>query len=78
MMYLLSKSIRKSGKSHLRKYMGNGSAKNLSAKLLKYLTETNINKQRLIQKFKDEVLIIDSIFECGNLLQAEMLSSTEY
>jgi hypothetical protein len=48
MMYLLSKSIRKSNKGHLRKYMGNGSAKNLSAKLLKYLTETNINKQRLL------------------------------
>ncbi len=48
--------------------MGNGQAKYLSNKLIKFLTENNLNKKKLLSKYNNEILIFDSIFECGNLL----------
>ena len=50
----------------------------MSNKLIKYLSEFENQKKKLLSKYLNEVLIFDSIFESGNLLQADMISSTEY
>ena len=58
--------------------MGSGQHTNLSTRLIKYLSDNNLTKKRLLKKYNNEVLIFDSVFECGNLLQAEMITQNEY
>ena len=51
---------------------------NLSNKLIKYLNEFEDNQERLQRKFDGDVLLFDSLFESGNLLQADRVTRTDY
>lgn len=42
------------------------------------MQENEKTKKKLLQKYNNEILMFDSIFESGNLLQAEIISPTEY
>lgn len=42
------------------------------------MQENDKNRKKLVQKYMNDILLFDSIFECGNLLQAEVVSPTEY
>jgi hypothetical protein len=48
--------------------LGTGTVKNMSNKLLKYLTDLDSTKKKLLQKYNNDILVFDSIFESGNLL----------
>jgi hypothetical protein len=48
--------------------LGSGTMKNLSNKLLKYLTELDSIKKKILSKYNNEILLFDSLFESGNLL----------
>lgn len=50
---------------------GTGEYKNLSGKLLKYLISHNERQKKLKTRYGNDILLFDSIFESGNLLQAE-------
>ena len=50
---------------------GTGEYKNLSGKLLKYLIGHNERQKRLKTQYGNQILLFDSLFESGNLLQAE-------
>lgn len=70
MFYLICKGIKKKQKNN-EEYLspfGEGTFKNLSAKLCKYIM-TNDDKQKNFMKNGN--LWFDSIFESGNLLQAQ-------
>lgn len=58
--------------------LGPGHVNHLSNKLINYLQENDKNRKKLVQKYMNDILLFDSIFECGNLLQAEVVSPTEY
>jgi len=51
---------------------------NLSNKLIKYLNEFEELQERLQRKFRGDVLLFDSLFESGNLLQADRITRTSY
>ena len=51
---------------------------NLSNKLIKYLNEFEDLQESLQRKFNGDVLLFDSLFESGNLLQADRVTRTEY
>lgn len=50
---------------------GTGEYKNLSGKLLKYLISHQERQKRLWSQYGNSILLFDSMFESGNLLQAE-------
>ena len=50
---------------------GTGEYKNLSGKLLKFLIAHQERQKRLRTQYGKELLLFDSMFESGNLLQAE-------
>lgn len=52
--------------------------KNMSEKLIKYLTEIDSYKKSLLSKYNNNILLFDSVFESGNLLQAEFTKPNEY
>lgn len=58
--------------------MSNKHAQNLSQRLVKYLADKDELQERLLKFYKNDVLLIDSIFESGNLLQADRLDSSTY
>jgi hypothetical protein len=43
-------------------------AKNLSPRLIKYLADREDLQERILKFYNDDVLLIDSVFESGNLL----------
>lgn len=69
MMYLMTKRIKKLKKENIISPLGNGVFKNLSTKLCRYLMQ-NVEKMHRIKK-SNNVLWFDSLFESGNLLQAQ-------
>ena len=52
--------------------------KNLSAKLTKYLKDYEEQKEKLQKHYQGDCLLIDSIFESGNILQADRIDTTDY
>ena len=58
--------------------MSNKHPQNLSQRLVKYLADKDELQERLLKFYKNDVLLIDSIFESGNLLQADRLDSSTY
>jgi hypothetical protein len=69
MFYLMTKRIKKLKKEGIMSPLGTGLFKNLSIRLCKYLM-TNVDKQNRVKQ-GDSTLWFDSIFESGNLLQAQ-------
>ena len=57
---------------------GTGRMKNLSRKMVKYLNDYQEMQERIQTRYRGDVLLIDSIFESGNLLQADRITSDEY
>lgn len=57
---------------------GSGKMRNLSKKLVKYLTEYQETQERIYQRYRKDVLLFDSMIESGNLLQADRITSEEY
>ena len=79
---ILSKKIKKVNKAangNLLKQspFGTGAYQSLSGRLLKYLTHHNTRRDQLKQQYGDSCLMFDSIFESGNLLQAEKSPNLE-
>jgi hypothetical protein len=52
--------------------------KNLSKKLMKFLKDFEESVTKLKKKYLNDVLLFDSLFESGNLLQADRISREEY
>lgn len=52
--------------------------KNLSNRLSRYIQEFDDSVARLMRKYDGDVLIIDTIFESGNLLRADRITPSEY
>jgi hypothetical protein len=52
--------------------------KNIGKKLLKFIKDFDRAQNTLINKYAGDVLLFDSIFESGNLLQAERVCRTDY
>ena len=50
----------------------------LSPKLTKYLSELEEQQEKHIKHYKGDCLLIDSIFESGNLLHADRMDSNDY
>ena len=79
MLFTICKRLNKQfKKSQTPSVLGPGHANHLSSKLINYLQETSKQKKKLLTKYNNDILIFDSIFESGNLLQAEYVSATEY
>jgi len=79
MLFTICKRLNKQFKmSQTPSVLGPGHANHLSSKLINYLQETSKQKKKLLNKYKNDILIFDSIFESGNLLQAEYVSASEY
>ncbi|CDW74793.1 zinc carboxypeptidase family protein [Stylonychia lemnae] len=78
MQFLICKKIKKLNKKQVKHYLGSGQIKGISNKLINYLTDSDSNRRKLLQKYNNDILIFDSVFESGNLLQAEMTSQSEY
>ena len=57
--------------------IGSGKMKNLSNRLTRFLQDLLQKQEKLIKKYKN-VLLFDSVFESGNLLRADRLTSREY
>jgi hypothetical protein len=55
--------------------LGSGEYKSLSFKLLKYLSDHEESQER---HYNNDVLLFDSMFESGNLLQADRIDANEY
>jgi hypothetical protein len=72
------KKLQKAANGDLSKQspFGNGEYLNLSGRLLKYLMQQREREQRLKSLYGKDILLFDSMFESGNLLQAER-SGTE-
>lgn len=58
--------------------LGSGEYKSLSFKLLKYLSDHEESQERLLRHYNNDVLLFDSMFESGNLLQADRIDANEY
>eukprot|EP00347_Sterkiella_histriomuscorum_P022485 403338316 len=76
--FLICKSIKNFNKQGIKHNLGSGQIKNMSNRLLKFLTDSDNFKKKLLQKYNNDVLLFDSTFECGNLLQAEITNPNEY
>ena len=50
----------------------------MSNRLTRYMQELEESFARLIRKYNGDVLLIDTIFESGNLLRADRITPTEY
>lgn len=50
----------------------------MSNKLAKYLADVEENQERLRGHYSNDVLLFDSIFESGNLLQADRIDRRDY
>lgn len=55
-----------------------GKIKNLSPKLVKYLSDLQEAQERLPRQFNNDCLLFDSVFESGNLLHADRIDSNQY
>lgn len=68
--------------NELREYMlyaiNSQNAKNLSPRLVKYLADQEDLQERILKFYKNDVLLVDSVFESGNLLQADRIDSGTY
>ena len=62
----------------LHKNLGNGTVKNVSTRLARYMQELEESMARLIRKYDGDVLMIDTVFESGNLLRADRITPHEY
>jgi hypothetical protein len=79
MLFTICKRLKKQfKKSQTPSLLGPGHVNHLSSKLINYLQENEKQKKKLLAKYNNDVLIFDSIFESGNLLQAEIVNPTEY
>ena len=58
--------------------LGSGQISFLSNKLIKYLSDLDFYKKRLLAKYHNDVLLVDSVFESGNILHVEMINNSEY
>ena len=58
--------------------IGSGKMKNLSNRLTRFLQDLLSRHANLVKKHKGNVLLFDSVFESGNLLRADRLTSREY
>lgn len=73
------KKVNKAAAGNLLKQspFGSGGYQSLSGKLLKYLTHVKTKKEQLKQQYGENALVFDSMFESGNLLQAEKSPNLE-
>jgi len=62
----------------LHEKLGSGNVKNLSIRFTRYLQELDESFAKLIRKYEGDVLLIDTVFESGNLLRADRISPSEY
>lgn len=58
--------------------LGTGKMQNLSGRLTRYMQELQESMARLVRKYNGDVLLLDTIFESGNLLRADRITSSEY
>ena len=73
MFMIISKQIKKINQNmgEGASPFGTGKYQNLSGKLLKYLIQHNDRCKRLRENYGNSILLFDSLFESGNLLQAQ-------
>ena len=64
--------------SLLHEKLGSGNSKNLSLRLARYMQELDDSMARLMRKYDSDVLLIDTVFESGNLLRADRITPSEY
>ncbi len=50
----------------------------MSHRLTRYMQELEELAVRLIRKYNGDVLLIDTVFESGNLLRADRITPSEY
>ena len=62
----------------LNEKLGSGNTKNLSLRLTRYMHELEDSMARLMRKYNGDVLLIDTVFESGNLLRADRITPSEY
>ena len=62
----------------LHEKLGSGNGKNLSIRFTRYLQELEESFVKLIRKYEGDVLLIDTVFESGNLLRADRITPSEY
>ena len=62
----------------LHQKLGSGKVMNLSNRLTRYMQELEESMARLIRKYHGDVLLIDTVFESGNLLRADRITPSEY
>lgn len=78
-LFLVCKRLKKIFKKSLAPSpLGPGHVNHLSNKLIDYLQENQKQRKKLLSKYNNDILLFDSIFESGNLLQAEIVNPTEY
>ena len=58
--------------------LGTGKMQNLSIRLTRYMQEMEESIARLVRKYSGDVLLIDTLFESGNLLRADRITPSEY
>lgn len=67
MLFLICKKLKKQFKTS-QSILGPGHVNNLSNKVINYLQENERLKKKLLKKYNNDILLFDSLFECGNLL----------
>ena len=58
--------------------LGTGKVQNLSIRLTRYMQDLEESMARLMRKYNGDVLLMDTIFESGNLLRADRITPSEY
>ena len=58
----------------LNSRIGTGKVQNLSIRLTRYMQDLEESMARLMRKYNGDVLIMDTIFESGNLLRADRIT----
>jgi len=62
----------------LSKKLGTGKMQNMSHRLTRFMQDLEESAVRLIRKYNGDVLLIDTIFESGNILRADIITRSEY
>ena len=62
----------------LNSRIGTGKVQNLSIRLTRYMQDLEESMARLMRKYNGDVLLMDTIFESGNLLRADRITPSEY
>ena len=62
----------------LNSRIGTGKVQNLSIRLTRYMQDLEESMARLVRKYNGDVLLMDTIFESGNLLRADRITPSEY